>query len=692
TLIGGKGIDTIDYSSSSSGVTVDLTNNANNKGGDAAGDQLTGFENITGSGSADNLTGSTLANVFDGGLGADSIDGGAGVDTVVYGTEEEDPLTATAVTVNLETNVNTGGKAAGDVLSNIENIVASTAADSVTGNALANKITTFNGADTLGGGSGGNDTLLAGKDADTIIMGAFLTADDRIDGGIGVTDAKTDKDFDTLVLAGDYHLGLVFKATTAINIEEILLQDGSFTYNLKLDNATNTTGLIVDGSALTLGHQLILNGGAETSSNLTAIGGAGNDSILGGAGADVFTGGAGADTLSGGKGSDTASYAGSAAVVIDLTTKGGIQTGTGDENGDVLIAIENVTGSDNDDKLTGDKNANILEGGKGADALDGGLGLDVASYAGSGAGVTVDLSIVGAQAGAGDENGDKLTSIEGVTGSAFDDDIVGDGSANLLSGGDGNDTIIGDCGNDTVSGGIGNDVIILDHDFTALDRIDGGTDDKGKDVDKLMIDGNYEAGIVFGATTLVNVEVIEVAAGNSYRFTLSDASDTGALLIDGSKLGAGETLFVNGALETTDGLAMNGGAGKDTLTGGQKDDSLGGGLGNDILIGGNGGDTLTAGAGIDTLIGGAVSHEFVLDANLTSADRIDGGAGSDEVVLNGDYSVGLVLGTTTIVNAERITLKDGFSYKLILDNATNTAGLTVDASALTGKNALDLDA
>ena len=72
-------------------------------------------------------------------------------------------------------------------------------------------------------------------------------------------------------------------------------------------------------------------------------------------------------------------------VVIDLTTMGGIQTGTGDENGDVLIAIENVIGSDNDDKLTGDKNANILEGGKGADTLDGGVGLDVASYASSAA-------------------------------------------------------------------------------------------------------------------------------------------------------------------------------------------------------------------------------------------------------------------------------------------------------------------
>jgi len=705
TMIGGKGIDTIDYRSSASGVTVDLSNNANNKGGDAAGDQLTGFENVHGSKFADNLTGNSLANEFDGGGGADTIDGGAGIDTVVYGDVD---VGFPAIDVNLETNVNKGGKAEGDQLFNIENVVGTTDDDSIIGNSLSNALTGFKGEDTLGGGSGGNDTLLAAEDADTIIMGAFLTADDRIDGGIGVTDDKIDKDFDTLVLEGDYSKGLTFKAATAINIEEIQLLDG-FTYNLKLDNATNSTGLIVDGSALTLGNRLILNGGAETSSALTAMGGADNDSILGGAGADIFTGGAGADTLSGGKGSDTASYAGSAAVVIDLTTKGGLQTGTGDENGDVLIAIENVIGSGSDDKLTGDKNANSLEGGAGADKIDGGAGLDVASYASSAGAVIVDLSITGAQAGTGDENGDVLTNIEGVTGSALNDTIIGDGSANLLSGGDGDDMIVADCGNDTVNGGKGSDVIVLDHDFTALDRIDGGTDDDGKDVDKLVLDGNYEAGVVFGATTLVNVEVIEVTAGNSYRFTLNDANDTNALFIDGSKLGAGETLFVNGVLETTNVLAMTGGAGKDTLTGGQQTDVLSGGLGNDVLTGngggdqldggagndslsgGAGGDKLTAGTGIDTLLGGEGSDEFDLGANLTSADRIDGGTGIDNVVLEGDYSIGLVLGATTITNAERITLKDGFSYKLILDNATNTAGLTVDASALTGTNALDLD-
>ena len=51
--------------------------------GDAAGDSIKNFENITGSAHADTLTGDSLANVIDGGAGADAMNGGAGNDTYV---------------------------------------------------------------------------------------------------------------------------------------------------------------------------------------------------------------------------------------------------------------------------------------------------------------------------------------------------------------------------------------------------------------------------------------------------------------------------------------------------------------------------------------------------------------------------------------------------------------------------------
>jgi Ca2+-binding RTX toxin-like protein len=51
------------------------------------------------------------ANVIAGGAGADTIRGGSGTDTADYS------ASASAVTVNLATNVNTGGDAQGDSLS-----------------------------------------------------------------------------------------------------------------------------------------------------------------------------------------------------------------------------------------------------------------------------------------------------------------------------------------------------------------------------------------------------------------------------------------------------------------------------------------------------------------------------------------------------------------------------------------------
>src|SRR5262249_5041744 len=157
-------------------------------------------------------------------------------------------------------------------------------------------------------------------------------------------------------------------------------------------------------------------------------------------------------------------------------------------------------------------------GGKGADTLDGAGGFDVASYAGSNAGVTIDLGNNANNAG-GDALGDVLSNIEGVTGSDHDHNLTGNGTANLLSGGKGQDTPAADCGNETVNGGSRNGQIGLGAAFTALDQIDGGD---GNDV--LLLDGNYAAAVVFGAATFVNVETIQLAAVNSYKFTLSDAA------------------------------------------------------------------------------------------------------------------------------------------------------------------------
>ncbi|HEX9376461.1 MAG TPA: hypothetical protein VGB19_09510 [Actinomycetota bacterium] len=90
---GRAGIDTVDYSTSSAAVLVDL-GAGSASGGDASGDTLTALENVTGSVFGDSLTGDVGDNALkgkagndalDGGLGIDALDGGDGTDTCTNG-------------------------------------------------------------------------------------------------------------------------------------------------------------------------------------------------------------------------------------------------------------------------------------------------------------------------------------------------------------------------------------------------------------------------------------------------------------------------------------------------------------------------------------------------------------------------------------------------------------------------------
>lgn len=717
-LTGGGGIDTATYQSSTVGVTVDLSLLTGQvSAGDASGDILASIENLRGSIHADVLTGNGGANVLIGGLGADTLDGGGGIDTADYDKSK------TGVTVDLGNNVNnSGSEAAGDTLINVENVIGTDFGDDLTGDGNGNMLNggtgddDLNGAagnDTLIGGSGfdlliagaGNDILRGDAGGDTLVLNDNLTAQDKLDGGAG---------FDLLKLSASAVYGtkgVTFGATTLINTESIELGDGD-SYKLTLSNATNTfgqlsngdSGLTVDGSALTGTNSLTLIGSAETESSLTATGGAGADILTGGGGGDVLTGGAGADKLTGGGGSDMASYAGSAAGVtvnLNLTTA---QISAGDASGDILATIENLRGSDNADTLIGNAGANLLIGGEAADTLDGGAGNDTADYEGSSSAVTVDLTDNANNAG-GDADGDILISIENINGSNDHDLLIGDGNANVLAGGLGNDVLVAGGGNDTLLGGAGEDTLVLADGFTAQDHINGG----GSLVDKLTLDGNYSLGVVFNASTLTEVEEIVVADGNSYNFTLHDATNTGAFTVNGSALTGPNKLIVNGASENNAILNAIGGAGADTLIGGggrdilmggsgadtlagnADSDRLEGGLGNDTLSGGTGSDTLVAGAGLDTVLGGEDSDTVLMAGFLTSADHIDGGAGNDAMRLAGDYASGMAFGTNTMVNVEAVVLTDGNTYQLTLNNASNTAGLIVDGSSLTGANILILN-
>jgi Ca2+-binding RTX toxin-like protein len=177
TINGGSGIDTATYADAVSAVTVSLA--AGTATGGAGFDVLIDIENVIGSNFADTLIGNLFANILRGGDGNDTLDGGAGSDTINGGAGIDTASYATAtssVAVSLASGTATGG-AGFDVLSEIENVVGSNFADTLTGNGLANQLSGGLGNDTFIG-TFGDDTLKGGDDNDTAnysSLGALVT-------------------------------------------------------------------------------------------------------------------------------------------------------------------------------------------------------------------------------------------------------------------------------------------------------------------------------------------------------------------------------------------------------------------------------------------------------------------------------------------------------------------------------------
>ena len=626
-LIGGDGVDTADYSASAAAVTVSLLTGTGH-GGDAEGDALFSIENLTGSAFDDTLTGDAGNNVINGGAGndviiggagADQMDGGAGTDTVSYANATAGVVLAFSATDQYGigqqyTNHSAGGisgDAAGDTYANFEVFVGSNFDDQVYGssttsmtyylgagndvfdnNYYANVVDVVHGGDgndtiwTGGGddvlyGDAGNDTLYGEDGNDTLIGGAGA---DHLDGGNGIDTADysaSGAGVQVSLATGQGHGGDA-EGDTLFSIENLM------------------------GSAF----------------NDTLTGDAGANVLNGGKGDDTLIGGAGADTLIGGDGTDTADYsASSAGVQVNLATG---QGHGGDAEGDSLTNIENLTGSAFNDVLTGDAGANILNGGKGddtlvggagADTLIGGDGNDTADYATSAAGVQVNLA-TGLGHG-GDAEGDKLSGIENITGSAFNDTLIGDAGANILHAGAGDDVLVGSGGGDTMDGGTGNDTADYSNSDTSV-SVNLATG---------MGSGGYAQG-----DTLISIENV---MGSAFNDMLT--GDAGANILNGGK--GDDTLI--------------GGAGADTLIGGDGNDTadysssaasivvnlaLGSGQGGDAqgdtlisienVVGTAFDDTLTGNAGSNNLYGGAGNDHFVASGG---GDHYDGGAGSDWV-------------------------------------------------------------
>lgn len=323
------------------------------------------------------------------------------------------------------------------------------------------------GNDSLDGGTG-ND-LISGGTGDDLLMGQ--SGNDALYGGLGADRHEGGAGIDSAIY------------TTAVaDVRADLLLTGNNRGEAVGDTYSSIENLIGsrfdDDLAGTHGNNVI--DGATGRDWLH--GRLGNDVLIGGEGNDSLNGGAGSDSLNGGGGSDSAIYSfAGAAVRVDLLQAA---LNRGEAAGDRYTSIENIFGSRFNDDLAGSNGNNIfnggagddwihgrggndlligsdgndrLNGGLGGDVLNGGTGVDNAIYSYAAAAVRVDL--LRADLNSGEAAGDSFSGVENLSGSRFNDVLVGDNGRNVISGNAGNDTIYGRSGHDVLYGNAGNDVL-----------------------------------------------------------------------------------------------------------------------------------------------------------------------------------------------------------------------------------------
>ncbi|MDQ2984254.1 MAG: calcium-binding protein [Actinomycetota bacterium] len=241
----------------------------------AGSDRLVGIEGLYGSQHDDTLVGTPADEFFIPSDGNDQVRGGGGLDAALF---------YSPVQVNLAAHRATGEGT--DTLSQINAVVGSDAADTITGDSGMNFLFGAAGTDTINGGAGrdllagdfegsppfGND-VLSGGPGDDVLVG--VGGDDVLDGGAGLQD----------VAAFWYSNGASVNLATG---QATSAQEGS-------DRLRRIEG--VWGSP---GNDRIVGSGRSD----FLSGEAGNDTVSGGGADDYLDGGAGDDSTNGGKGRD----------------------------------------------------------------------------------------------------------------------------------------------------------------------------------------------------------------------------------------------------------------------------------------------------------------------------------------------------------------------------------------------------
>lgn len=466
-------------------------------------------------------------DLLEGRGGADTLDGGFGFDLASYARSKK------GVFVSLDPEFfpddpvvvppeGFSSDPIGDRFVSIEGLVGSRFDDYLIGDGGDNILIGLDGNDHLKGGDG-NDTLVGGAGADDLQGGNGIDTVSYVDSKGGVL----------VSLQAGTGLGGYATGDTYQRIENVV---GS----TKNDQITGDN------------RENVLRGGKgndrlrDLAGDDFVYGDEHNDTLIAGMGKDHFDGGDGVDTLSfeelstgvwvslgsswglASTGSDGSVNRGPTPAYSYSLNAGG-QPDAGD-SGDVVINIENVTGTDSNDRIHGSDGNNVLSGLAGNDLIDGasgddtilpglgedrifaGPGIDTVSYADHPTGIEAILDEVLYELSMAawdiDANGsviegtkDSLREVENIFGTDFRDKLWGDdgpngifgnGGDDTIYGKDGDDLLIGNKGEDWLSGGIGHDKM-----YGADSPIDGESDtfyfsDPNEGGDLV---GDYEIGI-----------------------------------------------------------------------------------------------------------------------------------------------------------------------------------------------------
>ncbi len=365
-----------------------------------------------------------------------------------------------------------------------------------------------------------------------------------------------------------------------------------------------------------------------------------------------------------------------------------VYAGFGNDQVDAGTGDDTVYGQDGDDTIFGGEGNDFLHGGNGSDSVYGGTGDDTVE--GNGGADYLD-------GGAGDDVVRGGDGADIVIGDAGDDELYGNGGDDTIYGGDGSDTVYGGNGNDTIDtggsapasdygwpgvippdadpfddrdvvyGNGGDDVISTgdDQDYISggngNDTIDGGLDDD-------TIDGNAGDDMIIGGH---GSDVIDGGTGDDTIYGGMGPGTDSFNIPDDDVPG---DAFPGPDPVTDNGIdVIHGGDGNDTIYGQDDNDELYGDAGDDTIYGGIDDDLIDGGAGNDMLYGGADQDTFV---NVNAGDTVDGGSEGavdfDTLDLTGSAPAG---GTLQVTVTGPDSNGNGFDgYVTYYDDAGNVTG------------------